>query len=231
MLTYGQDSAPVSTGAAPTDEATFAYPNSPSMAVPQQPDPNATLLTGGHIPATPTNAQKAPGDKGDQDTGPRQPIIDRTPDGGGDPPSSYDTHLGTLFDGPMMDASVLDQHELKEQLTSARDALKGVLTEYQPGNFATQEMISVVSEYSRSPRSDAAVQQEYETTRASLQRKWGDQYNTMVAGAQRVLNEVCRRVPGMADTLADSGVLNNERFIIHMANLAQKRHGKTMLTR
>jgi len=229
-MLYGNDSAPVSTGAVSGDEGLFNYSNSPTMARPQQPDPNATLLTGGFTPPE-KSQQKAQGGEGDTDTGPRAPIIDRN-DNMGDPPASYDLHLSGFFDGFEKDAAVLNKTEHLEQLRAARAGLKEALTEAQIGDTAAREMFAQVRNYVTNPRSPERMESERAETMTALEKKWGNDTPKMIEAANKVFHEMCRKVPGLAESMIETGAANDLKTIVHLANIGKRRgYGKSMLNR
>jgi hypothetical protein len=151
-------------------------------------------------------------------------MIEHAADGAGDAPTSYDTHLGGFFDAREMDASTLNQPEVLKQLKTARGQLKEVLHEYQVGDSAAREMFATVDGYIKNPRTPEAMDQERETSMAMLEKKWGGETEAMIKTAQRVLNELDKKVPGLADSIVSSGAANNAEFIAHLANLGKK-HG------
>lgn len=159
-----------------------------------------------------------------QDEGRKPPIIEFAPDGAGDPATSYDTHLNGFFDARLMNASVLDQPELKEQLQTARKQLDGVLREFAVGDSAARSMLAAADGYFKNPRSPEAMDQEKGKTMEALELKWGNETKSMISTAQRVLDEIDKKVPGLADSLVDSGAANNAEIITHLANLGKK-HG------
>jgi hypothetical protein len=144
-------------------------------------------------------------------------------DGAGDPPVSYDPVLCSFFDGREIGARQADEHEKAEELATAREGLREVLTSFQVGSSAAQEMFSTVNEYINYPRDDAYLEREKAETMAALQKKWGPDTDRMITGAQRVLNEVSRKVPGLADTMVNTGAANNIKIITHLANIAKRR--------
>lgn len=214
-----QQDAPANAGAVPSDEGLISYP---SLAKPPQQDPNATLLGSSH--ATPDKSQqKAQSDEGDdQDDGPRSPIIDRN-DNMGDPPASYDLHLSGFFDGFEKDAAVLNKTEHLEQLRAARSGLKEALTEAQIGDVAAREMFAQVRNYVTNPRSPERMESERAETMSALQLKWGDDTPKMISAANKVFHEMCRKVPGLAESMIETGAANDLKTIVHLANIGKRR--------
>lgn len=201
-------------------ERTFSYPNTAGQQAPE-----TDSMLGGAKPDYKVDGQsQAITESVDEGDDRKPPMIEHAPEGAGDAPTSYDPHLAGFFDAKEMEASTLNQHELKEQLQTARKQLDGVLSEYQVGDSAARQMFSTVDGYIKSPRSPEAMDQERESTMASLEKKWGAETSSRIAIAQRVLNELDRKVPGLADSLVNTGAANNADLIIHLSNLG-KQHG------
>lgn len=216
VFTYDK-TKPVELSPSAPEEKTFNYANTPSQAKPQESE--GSMLTG-YSPTPPTTN---PTEESPADDGPKSPLIEHAADGAGDAPVSYDVPLGGFFDGKEMDAGTLDQHEFKEQLQTARKQLDGVLHEYQVGSGAAREMFSAVDGYIKNPRSPEAMDQERETTMAALELKWGAETSLMISYAQRMLNELERKVPGISDSIVNTGAANNIKLITHLANLGKAR--------
>lgn len=208
------------TSSAPQDAPTFNYGSTPAN---KAPEPEVSMLGAAqsdyqHV-VTRTAENATP-----QDDGRKPPIIEFAPDGAGDPATSYDSQLNGFFDSKIMDASVLDQPELKEQLQTARKQLDGVLREFAVGDSASRQMFAVADGYLKAPRSPEAMEIEKGSTMEALELKWGNETKSMISTAQRVLDEIDKKVPGLADSLVESGAANNADLIIHLANLGKK-HG------
>ncbi len=226
MLIYENSQPGTPAPATTPGTRTFSYDNTPGQSSPAQTGPSSLLgddsfSAGSESPKQATADTTNPGQ--DQEEGPRPPVISFAEDGAGDPPASYDMHLSGFFDGREMDAAVRNQHELREQLTAARTGLKEALTEYQVGDTAAREMFAAVKGYVDNPRSPERIEADRETTMAALQKKWGGETDKMIKAAQQVLNEISRKVPGLADTLVATGAANDFKTIVHLANIGKRR--------
>jgi len=205
--------------------ATFNYSNTPGQAKPPQNSGLGDSMLGSYVTSAATGREAIPAHDNDSaDDGPKPPTIEHAADGAGDAPTSYSDHLSGFFDGRLMDANVLNQPEMVEQLQEARKQLDGVLKEYQVGDSAARQMFTTVDGYIRNPRTPDAMDQERETSLALLEKKWQGETEAMIKTAQRVLNELDKKVPGLADSIVSSGAANNADLIAHLANLGKK-HG------
>jgi len=228
MFDYGNTQPPAEPSTAPTS-ATFSYDNSPGQSTPAQTGPSSLLGDATGSTPAPTTTQKAqPGGEGDGDPG-GPAVIQFAPDGAGDPPSSYDGHLGSFFDGRESDAIQLNQHEHLEQLRTARGQIKQVLSEYQVGNHAATELFASAREYIDNPRTVEVMTQEREATMKAMTRKWGSDTPKMIKAAQEVFNDLCRKVPGLAYTMIETGAANDLKFIVHLANIGKRTGSKSLI--
>ena len=211
---------PAASAGSPHDAPTFNYGSTPPN---KAPEPEVSML-GGAQSDSPSVATGTADNATNESDGRRPPVIQFAEDGAGDPATSYDSQLNSVFDSRILDASVLDQPELKEQLQTARKQLDAVLRDFEVGGSAAQQMFAAADSYFKSPRSPEAMDQEREKTMAALDLKWGNETKSMISTAQRVLDEIDKKVPGLADSLVESGAANNADLIIHLANLGKK-HG------
>lgn len=220
ILQYGNTTeAPQPAASGSQDAPTFNYGSTPAS---KAPGPEVSMLGGAQSDYP--NVATGTADNANEGDGRKPPIIQFAEDGAGDPATSYDTHLAYLFDARELSASVLNEPERKEQLQTARKQLDGVLREFAVGDSAARQMVTAADGYFKNPRSPEAMDQEREKTMEALELKWKGDTKSMISTAQRVLDEIDKKVPGLADSLVDSGAANNADLIIHLANLGKK-HG------
>lgn len=229
MFDYSTTASPEPGQASAPTERLFDYGQTPSQETPQGP---GSLLGGNYVPpvepAKPSDADRPGGsDRPGEPVAPA--VIEFAPDNAGDPPTSYDPHLSGFFDAKELDAAVLNKHELKEQLQAARGQVKEALHLYSIGDNAAREMFAAVQQRLDYPRTPEAIGKEREATMTALTKKWGADTPKMIKHAQEVFNDLCRKVPGLADTMIATGAANDPKIIVHLANIGKRTGSKSLI--
>jgi hypothetical protein len=155
---------------------------------------------------------------------PEDPLESLYQDGGeGDPPSTYDPHLNELFDGQEKKARIDHDHQQLEVLSVARKGMEAVLKEFKVGDSAAKSIMITARNYVDNPRTFEQIEAASVVTSKDLKEKWGADFDKMMAGAKRVLSEAARKVPGLMDMVNNTGLGNDKKTIIALANAARRK--------
>ena len=143
--------------------------------------------------------------------------------GEGEPVASYEMHgISDFYDPLMKDARIIKDDDGIALLQQSKDATNQAFKDYYVGPVRAKEIMMLAKKYHGS---DGAADN-LETVNANFMTKFraeeGTRTDKLLAGAQKVTADLCKRIPGFKE-IVDKGLGSNETFIRAMINAAVKK--------
>lgn len=143
--------------------------------------------------------------------------------GEGDVVPDYNPHgLNSFFDIRETAArSIKDDDELAN-LQTARTATNQAFKDYAVGPSRAAEIMSLAHRYDQGTGVSDNIEAVNANVIGKLKAEFGSKTDKMLAGAKKVSDDLCRRIPGFS-RIVDNGLGSDEKFVRAMINAARKK--------
>lgn len=140
-----------------------------------------------------------------------------------DPPASYEPNgVYTFYEGLEKEARMINDEEQIAVLQEARKATNEAFREFDVHPTRAQELMIAASDYYKNPRSAADNEQKTEIIMTKLRGEYGRKTEAVIASAQRVASELCKKIPEFGNLLA-RGLGSDEKFIKTCISIGKRR--------
>lgn len=142
--------------------------------------------------------------------------------GEGDPAADYTAHgLSDFYDQLIIDARGIKDDDGIALLQQSKDATNQAFKDYYVGPVRAKEIMMLAKKYHGSDGADN-LEQVNANFMTKFRAEEGTRTDKLLAGAQKVTADLCKRIPGFKE-IVDKGLGSNETFIRAMINAAVKK--------
>lgn len=146
------------------------------------------------------------------------------PDGGeaGGVLNDYSHVTSNFFDSQETAARMIHDEGELETIAKGREAVNQAFIDFQVGQTAAAKIMTLAKDFATNPRTADNIAAMTETTLADLKAKEGSRTDGLLKGGQRVVNELCRRIPNLQSYL-DNGLGSHPDFVKNMIAIARRK--------
>lgn len=142
--------------------------------------------------------------------------------GEGEPVADYTIHgLDDFYEPLIKDARSIKDDDGVAMFQQAKEATNQAFKDYYVGPVRAKEIMMLAKKYHAGTGSEN-LEAVNASVMAKLKAEEGTRTDKLLAGAQRVTNDLIKRIPGFKE-IVDKGLGSNETFIRAMINAARKK--------
>jgi hypothetical protein len=143
--------------------------------------------------------------------------------GEGDPVADYGPHgLSNFFDQRVIDARGIKDDDELANLATARAATNQAFRDYAVGPVRATEIMTLAHRYAQGPGVGDNIDTVNANVIGKLKSEFGSKTDKMLAGAKRVSDDLCKRIPGFSN-IVNAGLGSDEKFVRAMITAARKK--------
>ena len=115
------------------------------------------------------------------------------------------------------------KHDFAKEIDRSRSAIAGAMHEMGFSQSSAQQIGGIVKEYWDNPRSKESAAKGFDAALGSLEKRWGDKFESNMAGAVELLGVLRRKDPSFGNFLASTGMQGDETLLRILGETARHR--------